>query len=180
MTNIKYVICDVKKEIYYCTKPNAHWEQDITLATKFKTRTNANNVMKTLEGELIIKIYSKKTQAPIEDNEENNEVVNSLMEALGTIDFTKLMNDYNSQRQKYDLMQEDILHKIEFSEITDAYEAACLMKQLKEIRIKRREVKDKIEFLQIFTEKADPAMKKYFENLKTRTYEPRVLTNLFE
>jgi hypothetical protein len=58
------------------------------------------------------------------------------------------------------------------------------MKQLKEVREKRREIKDKFTLITTL-EKAGAInvanlIDKYNSNLETRTYSPRVLKELFE
>jgi hypothetical protein len=90
---------------------------------------------------------------------------------------------YTMKLSEYDKMQEDILHKIEFEEMV-GLRAICLMKQLKEVREKRREIKDKFTLITTL-EKAGAInvtnlIDKYNSNLETRTYSPRVLKELFE
>jgi hypothetical protein len=109
------------------------------------------------------------------------DTVNAFSKSIKNLKSLKVY--YTMKLSEYDKMQEDILHKIEFEEMV-GLRAICLMKQLKEVREKRREIKDKFTLITTL-EKAGAInvaklVDKYNNNLETRTYSPRVLKELFE
>lgn len=175
------------------------WTENVDSAHKFTTESRAKNLLNStfkkrfaeIMDELSVIPYGATTSAPvepIESDEEAAEKLNDVKEIFNALSAT--MNDiptlkdyYVKQLSYYDLAQEDILHKIEFGNVTGIM-AVRLCKQLKEIRQKRREIKDNIAFLQtIITNGAKNLsvnVDKYYQNLETRTYTPRVLTELFK
>lgn len=180
---MKYVIYDVKTKAYYCSLPTAHWSIEIVDALKFTSESKAKSY---------IDANFKNTNNQIE----NFKVVEFDLQQqteIQDIDLTNVKNqinqvsDFLSQSKKYeyallaklsehDKMQEDVLHKIEFMDIVDIYEAAALTKQLHEIRVHRREIKDALEFLHLFD---NIDSKEYSLKLESRKYNPRILSNLF-
>ena len=78
----------------------------------------------------------------------------------------------------------DILHYIEFCNL-NAAQGYKAYKMVKERRILRRKIKDEISILdsilgQKVSQTAKNAIQKTAENMDKRTYEPRVLKELFD
>lgn len=84
------------------------------------------------------------------------------------------------EQQKWDCAQEDILHYIELErlELTESYNT---LRRLKEVRIRRRETKDKLSAISSLYKYVDTSIKQT-ENIlkqqKNRAYKIRVLTDL--
>ena len=83
--------------------------------------------------------------------------------------------------QKYDLMQEDILHLIEFNKF-NACEGYMLSKRLKELRILRRNAKNERQALQSLISKIEPTLKstkkaidKIEKSFNNKKYNPRII-----
>ena len=83
--------------------------------------------------------------------------------------------------QKYDLMQEDILHLIEFNKF-NACEGYMLSKRLKELRILRRNAKNERQALQSLITKIEPtlqntkkAIDKIEKSFNNKKYNPRII-----
>lgn len=111
--------------------------------------------------------------------------------------FLKLMNDIEkqfdvaaSEVQKYDLLEQDLLHKLEFQRL-NAVQMMKLIKKLKQCRLERRYYKDRIETLGPIKDFAlNPLNKKTIHNIQemlgsvrtkersltNRRYTPRVLS----
>jgi len=103
-------------------------------------------------------------------------------EHLKTLD--DLIGYYNEKIKEYDDATLDMLHRIELGNIGGIV-GFRLLKQLKELRIKRRECKDNFKYctiLRIYTtpKELTEAVDKYEAKLKTRVYTPRVLKDLFD
>jgi hypothetical protein len=101
--------------------------------------------------------------------------------------FDNLNKDYQNlvgENRKTDLMIQDILHKIEFEEF-NAAEGYCLAKQIKDIRVGRRDFKNELETMSSLIDTIKPVI----NNIKTanrkvvaleqkqkdRKYTPRIL-----
>lgn len=83
--------------------------------------------------------------------------------------------------QKYDLIQEDILHLIEFNKF-NAYEGYMLSKKLKELRVLRRNAKNEKQALQSLIAKIEPTLQntkktidKIEKSFNNKTYNPRII-----
>lgn len=83
--------------------------------------------------------------------------------------------------QKYDLMQEDILHLIEFNKF-NACEGYMLSKRLQELRVLRRNAKNERQALQSLISKIEPTLKstkkaidKIEKSFNKKTYNPRII-----
>lgn len=170
---------------------------DIEQALKIKTEHKASNVLTGLPRR-IRKLSSKWSILLIEDNlkdEDNQDIIISNEISLHTIG--ELMEDFapvamlitEMQRHKSDYMMmlnqcdmetNDLLHRLELKGF-NACEGYKLAKQLSEVRKKRREMKDVIEFL---TDVDDfGSIYKIEEKLKemrNKHYNPRILCELFE
>lgn len=97
-----------------------------------------------------------------------------------------LLSYYSDQVRVADKAQEDMLHKIEFTNanVVDGFK---LYKALQEIRQRRRQCKDVCDMLGTIHRSGTVSslmnlqneMTKYHEHLETRTYTPRILEELF-
>lgn len=79
-------------------------------------------------------------------------------------------NELNNIRSEYDMIEQDILHFIEFEKY-DAVAGAKLLKKLKETRISRRETKNEYEELQsILRRMKNAGLNNYKRPKKKYTY----------
>lgn len=87
----------------------------------------------------------------------------------------------SAEVSKEDLIQQDLLHKIEFSNFNDT-QSYAYMRLLKECRLKRREAKNNLFAVQrLQAHLVDVSnMQKEFASMDDRKYKPRVLKGLFE
>lgn len=87
----------------------------------------------------------------------------------------------SAEVSKEDLIQQDLLHKIEFSNFNDT-QSYAYMRLLKECRLKRREAKNNLFAVQrLQAHLVDVSnMQKEFAGMDDRKYKPRVLKGLFE
>jgi hypothetical protein len=194
---MKYVIYFPSSKTYYAqdSKGALVFATSIKLAAKFSNANYAerekeirlNKGESSFEEAQIIPYDSSlpQTEEEVADIEAkfNNllDTANAFSKSIKNL--KSLKTYYTMKLSEYDKMQEDILHKIEFEEMV-GLRAICLMKQLKEVREKRREIKDKFTLITTL-EKAGAInvtnlIDKYNSNLETRTYSPRVLKELFE
>lgn len=192
---MKFVVYNVKKEMYLATTPTPTWVKEIVLATQFNSEKNANNVIvssyknfvKDAKCEIRVftpQIESEKIQF---DCESASDAYGQLQSAAhefsqSMIKLTALIDFYGKELSKCDLMQEDVLHKIEFDSVMGV-QGMRLIKQLKEIRIKRREVKDKLSFLTMLKTKGMTGAASIWDwekAIEDRKYTPRVLDELFK
>lgn len=104
--------------------------------------------------------------------------------ASSTVNFMELLKFWHEEQKRCDQETQDILHKIELSEITNLVDGWKLMKMLQDVRRRRREAKDNFTFLQTLEEhglsKMGQKVRACNYNLEHRTYRPRVLTELFQ
>lgn len=97
-----------------------------------------------------------------------------------------LLAYYADQVRVADKSQEDMLHKIELSNV-NVVDGFKLYKALQEIRQRRRQCKDICDMLGTIHKSGTVSslmnmqnqMTKYQEHLETRTYNPRILSDLF-
>ena len=89
---------------------------------------------------------------------------------------TKRKEELNKLQSLYDSQQDDILHYLEMMKC-DAIKSSKLMKALKEIRAKRRLVKEELGAVNSITSLAKQS--KYVNN-DTYTYKTNVIVELFE
>lgn len=120
-----------------------------------------------------------------EDAEATFSTITESIEAIANLksNFSKLVEYYTESQKQYDLATQDILHRIELGPI-NGITALRLVKQLKEIRKKRRICKDRIDFLGRITDNPDifstnEILNRWNNEKNKRSYRPRVLDNLF-
>ena len=93
-------------------------------------------------------------------------------------------DELSSQLSKVDQELSDINHYIEFCNL-NAAQGYKAYKMIKERRIKRRSIKNELEVLSIILGKkisdtASDEIQKAIAGMDQRTYEPRVMTELFD
>ena len=190
-----YIIHRVDTNEYLVLKGSEFkgWDADIEKAYKFATMEKASNVLSvtfknkfaTIMDKLHIVEYGVTVPEISEEQAQKmSENVESVIAQVVDIksDIPALIAYYNKQLSHYDLITQDILHKIELDSVTGIM-AVRLVRQLKQARIKRREAKDKLMLLSSvltgITIAADNA-NKHATMIENRHYNPRVLTELFE
>lgn len=124
----------------------------------------------------------------MEDNRPVTETISSFLKLMNDIE--KQFNAAASEVQKYDLLEQDLLHKLELQQL-NAVQLMQLIKNLKQCRTERRHYKDRIETLAPIREFAmNPLNKKTIHNMQemlgsvrakertltNRRYIPRVLS----
>ena len=124
------------------------------------------------------KINSAYTEVDIDDLKKS---INDLSEKLTTLKGNKewLLDEESN----IDKQISDILHYIEFYNFS-ASDGYKLCKALKELRLRRRDVKNKIELISIINTHtcnniANGNTNKAIDNLSKKQYVPRVLNDLF-
>lgn len=132
------------------------------------------------------------------ENVKSSEKINS---TYTSIDIEELKESINSLSEKFSLLKgnkewllekesnvdkqiSDILHFIEFSSFS-ACEGYKLCKAIKELRLKRREIKNELEIINIINchtcnNIANGNTNKSIDGIENKKYTPRVLNELFE
>ena len=120
--------------------------------------------------------------------QEFEELKQFLSSTLSSFDkLASLPKYYGSEVQKCDQETLDVLHKIEFCNVS-ASDGYKLYKQLQEIRVRRREAKDHLEIASLVLSTGllssmkalDREIKSVEVNMANRKYKPRVLVGLFD
>lgn len=168
-------------------------------AKRFPTKSNAQNMLQSSVPKILKRTYSwnleeieeveisnsttkVNTQYTHVDIDDLKESINSLSGKLSTLKGNKewlLEEESNLDKQI-----SDILHFLEFNTFS-ACEGYKLCKALKELRLKRREVKNELEIINILNchtcnNIANGNTNKAISGISNKHYTPRVLTELFE
>lgn len=182
----------------------------IEIAKKFETEKIANNVLKSSVPKILRKNYNWKVteleETTVEDiPEEINQTVVSQDEFINPqyvhIDTEEIKSAISDLAGKFSTLKgnkqwlldeesnidkqiSDILHFIEFERFS-ASEGYKLCKALKELRLKRRDVKNELELINIINVHtcnniANGNTSKAIDGLNNKKYAPRVLSELFE
>lgn len=108
----------------------------------------------------------------------------STLLAKSVSEIEQLIVYYQEEQKNCDLETQDILHKIELNDINNVIDGWKYAKMLQEVRRRRRIAKDNLAFLSCLINngvlKIAKEVGKYNSHQETRTYTPRVLTELFE
>lgn len=172
-------------------------------AKRFPSEKNAMAMLQSCVPKILRKNYNWKTEE-VEDTEDIKDMcdsttnVNAQYTHVDIDDLKSTINNLSSklstlQGNKEWLLEEesnldkqisDILHFIEFNSFS-ASEGYKLCKALKELRLKRREVKNELELINIInmhncTHIANGNTNKAISGIENKKYAPRVLTELFE
>lgn len=199
-----YIIKNNEKDTYLVYNLvgglSIYWTKNAESASSFLTEGKAQNFIlhnykayvrrKKVTEESISIVTLSEVQHPVE--------VNTYAEAQEQLDNLPSPGELASQIKalmKYagnvlslaDQEKNDILHKIELEEKLNAAERAMLFKQLREILQWRRTCKDMVAFLNQYTEsgfltaceRLDAKLANFREQMASRVYTPRVLTDLF-
>lgn len=169
-------------------------------AKKFPNEKNALSVLQSCVPKILRKNYSWKTL----EVEEVEEVVCSDFKVNTKyipVDVNELKESIQNLSDKFSILQgnkewlleeesnidrqiSDVLHFLEFNSFS-ACEGYKLCKALKELRLKRREVKNELELINIINchtcnNIAKGNTNKAINSIENKQYTPRVLTELFE
>lgn len=197
-----YVIFNKQNNKY--VKHPSSWVSRLSGAAKFKTEENAKKFLAcppralALPSSDEIEILSTDN---LTDNfnasytfteetaqQEFEELKQFLSSTLSSFDkLASLPKYYGSEVQKCDQETLDVLHKIEFCNVS-ASDGYKLYKQLQEIRIRRRNAKDHLEIASLVLSTGllasmktlDSEIKAVETNMADRKYKPRVLVGLFD
>lgn len=200
----KYLsLVKLKNEAVWVDLNKAHRFSDRVKVDNFM-RMNFNNAVKGQFGKAEMEILPCDEQSiSFESGESNanisaeiteeqaNKYLDSLPDLIGQMYETGrivrvLLAYYADQVRMADKAQEDMLHKIEFSNV-NVVDGFKLYKALQEIRQRRRQCKDVCDMLGTIHKSGTVSslmnlqgqMTKYQEHLETRTYSPRILSDLF-
>lgn len=195
---MKYVIYNKAINKYFpVNRGDQKWEDSIDNAGKFSSVEAAqNHIVKSnhpmfkgfLKDDFEIRPLEEKKQEIVTLTDEEADVAfNNFTAAVDLLNdgmdhIISLIAHYNQELSKCDMMESDILHKIEFENIS-GFTAVQLCKKLKEIRIKRRECKDRMDFFKRIKDgggmKLVETINQYSSNLENRSYSVRFLTEIF-
>lgn len=208
---MEYVIkhCTSGKYLSITKRNDAVWV-DLNKAHRFSDRQKVDNFMlmnfngavKGLIGKAEVEILpcdtahmpldcTPGTIQPEITEDQASKYLDSLPDLVGQMYETGrimrvLLTYYSDQVRVADKAQEDMLHKIEFTDV-NVVDGFKLYKALQEIRRRRRQCKDICDMLRTVHRSGTVSslmnlqneMKKYHDNLETREYTPRVLDDLF-
>ena len=172
--------------------------KDLKSATKFSEIKNANSILKNSVPKILKRNYNWTIKEIEDDSDVKNTKINNQYTSVDIDDLKETINNLSSklstlQGNKEWLLEEesnldkqisDILHFLEFNTFS-ACEGYKLCKALKELRLKRREVKNELELINIInmhncTHIANGNTNKAISGIENKKYAPRVLTELFE
>lgn len=200
----KYLsLVKLKNEAVWVDLDKAHRFSDRAKVDNFM-RMNFNNAVRGQFGKAEMEILPCDEQSiPFESGEgganisaeiteeQANKYLDSLPDLIGQMYETGrimrvLLAYYADQVRVADKAQEDMLHKIEFSNV-NVVDGFKLYKSLQEIRQRRRQCKDICDMLGIIHKSGTVSslmnlqgqITKYHDHLETRTYSPRILEDLF-
>lgn len=192
-----YAIYWTAERKYYAYDAKCHWVEKIECAATFKSQENARayakNSAKSQYDELeFIEIVQKVEENAVieapdltkEEAEEAYEKLRAAVQALGEAAtmIPALTKYYQKIQSDEDKRQEDLLHKFEFAS-PNGFLYVRLGKMLNICRRKRREAKDRLGYM-LAIAAVKPAKLLQTHNghdhlIETRTYTPRIETELF-
>lgn len=198
---IKYTICRLDTGEYAKTDlPHEHknfWTTSTTKASKYKDKKQCqayiNNLKKKNSKEfkdidLIVKEIedNKELENELIDLENVDELMKQIKEAIeilgGAVRKIKsLYNHYVDENNYYTGTRQDLYHKLEFSDDNDDDLNMWIIRRMKEESKKRRVAKDNMDLLSCL-HKHQSAITAVYDRLhyfEHRSYEPRVLKNIF-
>lgn len=206
---MKYIICRKEAKLFLRMSGNIDWVKDKRYASRFKKEAEAERQLKihasfyldavvlpaTINDEveeeesLLIDNNEVETKEVAMSSEEAHKRIDNIREganliARSTVNFMELLKFWHEEQKKCDQETQDILHKIELDEIPNPVDMWKLMKMLQDVRRRRREAKDNFTFLQTLEEcglsKMGQKVRACNYNLEHRSYQPRILTELFQ
>lgn len=190
---MKFVIKKANVNEYIAMTPSRHWVTSLEKATGFTAQEKAHNYMnnakaffESFETEIVEVGDDLGPFVPLSLDEAEvtfqklRDAATLLADSVDNIG--GLLATLYEELKKCDGMQQDLLHKIEFDDVR-GLDGLHLVKQLKEVRIKRREIKDRVSFCEKLTGNGavnlGTKVKQFDDFGKERAYTPRVLTELF-
>lgn len=191
------VILWTSEKKYFSNKANCHWVEDIKGATVFGSLEKATNYAKNGLKDKVhmleyIEVASKDPgvladDTPVLTKEEAEKAYDELRAAAQAFgkaaeSIPAIMKYYQAVQEQQDKLQEDLLHKFEFTSPGNII-FVKLGRMLKACRLKRREAKDRLGYLiTIDNTKARQLLQahNHHDNLiETREYAPRIAPELF-
>lgn len=180
------------------------WVNRLSAATKFKTEENAKKFLACPPRALVLPSpddieilsadnltstfntnYTFTEETAQQEFEELKQFLSSTLSSFDKL--ASLPRYYGAEVSKCDQETLDVLHKIEFCNVS-ASDGYKLYKQLQEIRIRRRNAKDHLEIASLVLSTGllasmktlDSEIKAVETNMADRKYKPRVLVGLFD
>lgn len=197
-----FVIHYPKEQKYMKLKKDViSWDEDVLQAHRFETEKNAQNFirnqLKSINicasdveavnfGSQILKGSAKLTADEATEYVERIPKIVAEFYDVGRI-VRSLLNYYSEMVRETDMETNDLLHKIEFSNLS-AVDGYRMYKQLHDVRIRRRTAKDNLDMLELFVKSGfttslvnlQTRSSELQASLESRTYQPRILHALFE
>ena len=190
-----FVILWIKENKYYTHNKENHWTDNIKAAGRFNTLETAQNYAKNgLKDKLhelkyltlddkeasedpIPTLTKEEAEAAYEELRQAVEIFGKAVEKIPAI--TKY---YATVLSEQDKLQEDLLHKFEFTSSWNII-FVKLGRMLKTCRVKRREAKNRLEYMNIISDAQGKNILNAHNNhnhlIETRTYSPRIAPELF-
>ena len=167
------------------------WVESLALAANYKSLDKANNFIKSnpvlkalMEQELLQIIENEAFEMSNEDADEAFKILQKTAEVFGEAaqKISSLRLHYNNIITEQDRIQQDILHKFEFTK-PNGLMYFRLGKMLHDCRKTRREAKNVLLYLSslgpTIPEKIYQVHNNSIEGLENMKYEPRALPELF-
>lgn len=192
MTKKVYIIANGKN---YIGQKLGNVVNDISKAKQYDKLDDVNKAYTNCVSKQLKNLGFKVEQVEVEDN--SSERINPL---YTSVDINKLKEGINELSNEFSLLKgnkewlldeesnidkqiSDILHYIEFYTFS-ASDGYKLCKALKELRLRRREIKNELELINIINVHtcnniANGNTSKAIEGLSNKQYAPRVLNDLF-
>lgn len=192
-----FVILWIKENKYYTYNKKNHWSENIEEAGQFSTLEKAYNYAKNGLKDRIdeldyVTFDNKKASVESEDitiptyTQEEAEIAYEELRVAAEI-FGEAMKKapaivkyYTKVRSEQDKLQEDLLHKFEFDSSGILVQLGVM---LRACRLKRREAKDRLDYMKAIcnanTKDVLGTHNDYNTRIKTRTYTPRINSELF-
>jgi len=197
-----YLICSFSETLFICSSRSGKLETTTKMdeAKIFKTRVSAsntlvglkNNIRKRASGWKVMSVkrefyddkikYTDTDKNEYQVSEDIIEEFTSLCEQYDTLtELNDILKSIYSKRRKfvdllemYERQQCDILHKIEFEKF-NACQGYTLSKSIKNLREKRRQVKNALKFIDKTESSKDiSVIISEINNLQNQKYSPRI------
>ena len=190
-----FVILWIKENKYYTYNKENHWTDNIEAAGRFSTletaQKYAKNALKDKLHELkYLTLDDKKASedpTPTLTKEEAEAAYEELRQAVEIFGkavekIPAITKYYATVLSEQDKLQEDLLHKFEFTSSWNII-FVKLGRMLKTCRVKRREAKNRLEYMNIISDAKGKNILNAHNNhnhlIETRTYSPRIAPELF-
>lgn len=182
---------------YYTNNKTQHWVRDISKAQRFKNAQAATNFgLTAFKGSISYNIVSEKGEevcaapAPLTTesfSEKDFSIMLSLVEKFGEVaeKLPQMLTYYNNIVSEQDKLQEDLLHKIEFTSSFKFITHFKLNQKLQKCRLARRDAKNKLSYLTAINittslPKLLSLHQQSLEQLSNQKYTPRIAPELLK